>query len=128
MNKKQTNRGVARFEALMKALDEGEEKYKSTKKKAVPAGGKLEASPKEKNDDLSGVLWKMRGKSGLNYNFHGFSAMERWISNMKDAPKALVSIDEGKTWKRWSSFMTFKRRGLSVADAFAKTRAVKVRS
>lgn len=54
--------------------------------------------------DGSGILWKLKGVTGLTYNFHGFSALQKWASNLPNGRDAFVSID-GKEWKRYGDLV-----------------------
>lgn len=116
------------MEKLLKALRERSKKAHKVNQGDVSSADKIATNDTAKAviKDIDCALWKMKGESGLTYNFHGFSALRKWTLNLGNTSKAVISLD-GTTWKRYNAVIRHLKSGLTLAQAFAKARPVKIK-
>jgi len=95
--------------------------------KGDPASLVMRTKPAALPLDSETVLWKLRGKRELTYNFVNFASLIKWASNLDDQDRLRVSIDGGRTWKAYGEVMAIifaSGSTLTPFEAFGKAEPI----
>jgi hypothetical protein len=76
---------------------------------------------------VDGVLWKMKGKSGLTYNFHGFEALRKWANHLPDVVEELFISLDGEVWKSYAQVVDLLNSGVQLHNAYEVATPIKFR-